>query len=213
MVSLATSLFVLILTTAYALIPTRMQTGDSTSLFRERITLTLPLAKLIAQAAEEEAIANNWNVVISILDDGGNLVYLQRMDHCQIGSILVSQEKGMTAVRFKRSTKIFQDLINGPPEGNKGSTNMIGLPGCTPLEGGLPLIVDDQIIGGTLNSSSPSFSLSSIFFSSSSIIYLLTSCLFLFCIGIGISGVTSAQDGQIAAAGCARLAEIAKSRK
>ena len=124
-----------------------MQTADSNSLFRERITLTLPLAKLIAQAAEAEAIANNWNVVISILDDGGNLVYLQRMDDCQIGSILVAQEKGMTAVRFKRSTKIFQDLINGP-DSMKGSTNMIGLPGCTPLEGGLPLIVNDQIIGG-----------------------------------------------------------------
>ena len=154
-----------LIATVYALIPTRMQSVDSNSLFRERISLTLPLAKLIAQACEEEAMANHWNVVISILDDGGNLVYLQRMDDCQIGSILVSQEKGMTAVRFKRPTKIFQELINGQ-EGNKGSTNMIGLPGCTPLEGGLPLIVDDQIIGG-------------MFLLLFVIIHLLISCLFL----------------------------------
>lgn len=103
--------------------------------------LTLAAAKQIAAAAEAEAAKNNWNVVIAVLDDGANLVYLQRMDGTQIGSIDVAQQKGACAIRFKRPSKVFADLVNS------GSPGMLSLRGVVPVEGGLPLTVDGQIIG------------------------------------------------------------------
>ena len=103
--------------------------------------ITLELAKKIAAAAEAEARKNNWTVVVSIVDDGANLVYLGRMDNTQIGSIEVSIQKARTAVSFKRPTKAFEDMIAG------GRTALLGLPGAVPIEGGLPLIVNGQIVG------------------------------------------------------------------
>lgn len=146
---------------------------DASTLFRTKISLTLELAKILAKAAEAEATSNSWTVVIAIYDDGGNLILLHCMDDTQIGSINVAQEKGITAVRFKRPTKAFQDLIN-----TSGQTSFVKLPGSTPIEGGLPFIVDGHCIGG-----------------------------------IGISGVTSQQDGQVAAAAVAQLHEVCKARK
>jgi uncharacterized protein GlcG (DUF336 family) len=107
----------------------------------EKKTLSLELAKKIAEVAEAEAIKNNWSVVISIVDDGGNLVYLCRMDNTQIGSIEVSIQKARTAIFFKRPTKVFEDMVAG------GRNAILSLPGVLPLEGGMPLIVKDQIIG------------------------------------------------------------------
>jgi len=104
-------------------------------------TITLELAKKIAAAAETEARKNNWTVVVSVVDDGANLVYLGRMDNTQIGSIEVSIQKAKTAVSFKRPTKTFEDMIAG------GRTVLLRLPGAVPIEGGLPLIVDGQIVG------------------------------------------------------------------
>lgn len=103
--------------------------------------LTLELAKEMAAAAEGEARKNNWNVVIAILDDGGNLVYLQRMDETQIGSIEVAQQKAKSAVSFKRPTKVFEDAVAG------GRTAILKLPGAMPVEGGLPVTLDGKIIG------------------------------------------------------------------
>ena len=107
----------------------------------EKKTLSLELAKKIAEVAEAEAVKNNWTVVISIVDDGGNLVYLCRMDNTQIGSIEVSIQKARTAIFFKRPTKVFEDMVAG------GRNAILSLPGVLPLEGGMPLIVKDQIIG------------------------------------------------------------------
>jgi len=107
----------------------------------EKKTLSLELAKKIAEVAEAEAIKNNWSVVISIVDDGGNLVYLCRMDNTQIGSIEVSIQKARTAIFFKRPTKVFEDMVAG------GRNAILSLPGVLPLEGGMPLIVKGQIIG------------------------------------------------------------------
>ena len=103
--------------------------------------ITLELAKKIAAAAEAEARKNNWTVVVSVVDDGANLVYLGRMNNTQIGSIEVSIQKARTAVSFKRPTKTFEDNIAG------GRTVLLKLPGALPIEGGLPLIVDGQIVG------------------------------------------------------------------
>ena len=103
--------------------------------------ITLALAKKIATAAEAEARKNNWTVVVSVVDDGANLVYLGRMDNTQIGSIEASIQKARTAISFKRPSKAFEDMIAG------GRTAILGLPGVVPIEGGLPLIVDGQMVG------------------------------------------------------------------
>jgi uncharacterized protein GlcG (DUF336 family) len=95
----------------------------------------------VAAAAEAEARKNNWNVVIAIVDDGGNLLYLQRMDGTQTGSIQVAIDKAKTAQAFRRPTKVFEDAIAG------GRNAILGLNGALPLEGGLPIKVGDQVIG------------------------------------------------------------------
>ena len=104
-------------------------------------TLSLTVAKQIAAAAEKHALENKWNVCIAIVDDGGHLVYFQRLDGTQTGSVLVSQRKAQTAISFKRPSKVFEEQVAG------GRNALLGLPGATPLEGGLPLVVDGQMIG------------------------------------------------------------------
>jgi glc operon protein GlcG len=104
-------------------------------------TLNLEVVKKIAAAAEAEAKKNNWNVVISIVDDGGNLIYLQRLDGTQIGSVEISQHKARSAFLFKRPTKALEDVVLG------GRSVMMALPGVTPVEGGLPLMYNDQVVG------------------------------------------------------------------
>jgi uncharacterized protein GlcG (DUF336 family) len=103
--------------------------------------VTLELAKRIAAAAEAEAKKNNWNVVIAVVDDGANLIYLERMDNTQLGSLEVAIQKAHTAISFKRPTKAYEDMVAG------GRTAILGVPGVVPIEGGLPLIVDGQFIG------------------------------------------------------------------
>lgn len=125
--------------------------------------LTLADAEKISDAAEARARQDNWNVVIVIMDAGGNLVLLRRMDGTQIGSIDVAQKKAETAVKFRRPTKVFEDGVKA------GNVHIMSL-GVAAVEGGVPLMYDGQVIGS-----------------------------------IGISGVTSAQDGIIAAAGAAAL--------
>jgi len=102
--------------------------------------LTLDVTKDIAAAAEAHAKGNGWNVVIAILDDGGNLLYLQRMDGVQIGSIEVAIRKAESAVNFKRPTKVFGDAVGG-------RTALVALPGAMPFEGGLPITWQGELIG------------------------------------------------------------------
>jgi uncharacterized protein GlcG (DUF336 family) len=132
-----------------------------------RKALTLEVAKQMAAAAEAEALKNKWNVVIAIVDEGAHLIYLQRIDETQIGSVEVAIEKARTAVRFKRPTKALEDAVAG------GRNAILKLPGALPVEGGLPITVDGKVIGA-----------------------------------IGVSGVTSQQDGQIAKAGLDALPKI-----
>jgi glc operon protein GlcG len=129
-----------------------------------RKTLSLADAKKIAAAASVKAQAEGWTVVIAIHDNGGNLIYLERADGTQLGSVVVAQEKSLTALRFKRPTKVLEDTVLA------GRVHMMSLPGITSVEGGLPLVVDGEVVGS-----------------------------------IGVSGVQSSQDGQIAAAGAAVL--------
>ena len=104
-------------------------------------SLNLAVAKKIAAAAEAEARKNSWNVVITVLDEGGNLLYLQRMDGTQIGSIEVAIAKGASAIKFKRPTKVFEEAVKG------GRNAILSLPGALPVEGGEPVTVDGNIIG------------------------------------------------------------------
>lgn len=134
------------------------------NLIKSSKTLTLEVVKHIAAAAETEANKNGWLVVIAVVDDGGHLLYLQRLDNTQFGSVEVATQKARCAVGFKRPTKTFADAVSS------GRVGLLGLPGILPLEGGVPLTIDGDIVGA-----------------------------------IGVSGVTSEQDGQIAKAGADAL--------
>jgi glc operon protein GlcG len=105
--------------------------------------VSLEQAKKVVAGAEAESKKHNWNMVIVVLDSGGNLVLLERMDGTQLGSIEAAREKAYSAVLYRRPTKIFQDLLG------QGGPNMrlLALPGASPIEGGIPLLVDGKIIG------------------------------------------------------------------
>lgn len=103
--------------------------------------LTLEAATRIADAAQAEATRNRWNVVIAVVDGGGYLVHLRRLDGTQLGSVAVAEEKAKSAVLFRRPTKAFADAVAS------GRTAVLRLPGAIPIEGGIPLLVGDQVIG------------------------------------------------------------------
>ena len=125
-----------------------------------KLILTQDDTKKIASGAEAEALRNEWPVVIVIVDDGGHLLHLQRLDNAQFGSINVAIEKARAAIAFRRPTKIWEENIA------EGHLRYLNLPGTLPIEGGLPIVVNNQFVGA-----------------------------------IGVSGVRSFQDAQIAQAG------------
>ena len=108
---------------------------------RTQLVLSVDDAKRVAAAARAEAEGNQWAVVIAVVDDGGHLVYLERMDGCQKASSRIAEAKGRTAILFKRPTKAIEDAVLG------GRSVMMGLPGAVPLEGGVPLIKDGIYVG------------------------------------------------------------------
>ncbi len=108
----------------------------------DKKALTLQAAKKLAAAAEAEAMKNNWRVVVAIVDEGGHLIYLQRIDETQTGSIDVAIQKARGAVAYKRPTKAFEEAVAG------GRNVVMTLPHSMPIEGGLPLGVDGKVIGG-----------------------------------------------------------------
>ncbi len=103
--------------------------------------LTLEVAKKIAAASGQFARKNRWNVVITIVDDGGHLVYFERMDGVQTGSIQVAIRKAEAAVAFMRPTRVFEEAVAG------GRTVLVSLRGGMPFEGGVPITVEGQVIG------------------------------------------------------------------
>jgi uncharacterized protein GlcG (DUF336 family) len=126
--------------------------------------LSLDDAKKIAAAAAVEARKNEWNVTIAVVDDGGHLIYLERMDGAPKPTATVATEKARTAALFKRPTLTFEEMLKG------GRYGVLSLPGVTPIEGGIPLIVQNECLGA-----------------------------------VGVSGVQSPQDAQIARAGAAAI--------
>ena len=111
-----------------------------------KISLTLDDAKIIAAASEVEARRNNWPVVIAIVDDGGHLVQLLRLDDAQFGSVEVAIQKARAAIAFRRPTKVFADQFAA------GNTGFMSFPhDARPIasEGGMPIIVNGRLIGAS----------------------------------------------------------------
>jgi uncharacterized protein GlcG (DUF336 family) len=108
----------------------------------QHAALSLEDAKRVAAAARAEAEKNGWAIVIAVVDDGGHLMYLERIDGAQKASSRIAEAKGRTAILFKRPTKAIEDNVL------EGRTVMMGLPGAVPLEGGVPLVKDGQFLGG-----------------------------------------------------------------
>lgn len=128
--------------------------------------LGLAEIKKIAAAAEAEALANNWAVTIAIVDDGGHLLWLQRMDGAAPISAHIAPSKATTAAVGRRESKVYEDMINN------GRVSFVTAPFIDGmLEGGVPVIVDGHVIGA-----------------------------------VGVSGVKSSEDAQVAKAGIAALA-------
>jgi glc operon protein GlcG len=110
------------------------------ALLLDKKKLTLVTAKKIAGAAESFAVANQCNVVIAVTDDGGNLLFLERMDAALVGSIKIAQQKALTSALFQCPTKDFETGLAG------GGTSLLKLD-ILPYEGGIPIAVDGEIVG------------------------------------------------------------------
>lgn len=121
--------------------------------------ITLEAAKKMAAAGEAEARKNGWNVAIAIVDASGGLILFHKLDETQPGSIAVAQGKARTAALFKRPTKAIEEAIAA------GKQGFLTIEGLVPIQGGLPVVVEDKVIGA-----------------------------------VGVSGVMSAQDEQVAMA-------------
>jgi glc operon protein GlcG len=105
--------------------------------------ITLDQAKRAMAAAELEAAKNSWQVAITILDSGGNMIMFHRIDNAQLSATTVSEGKARTALEFKRPSKALDDAIANGGAGMR----LLALKDITPLEGGMPMVVDNRIIG------------------------------------------------------------------
>jgi glc operon protein GlcG len=105
--------------------------------------ITLDAARKAAAPAVAEANANNWRMAVAIVDPAGELVYFEKMDGAQNGSVTVAIAKARSAALFKRPTKVFQDTLAAGGDGLR----ILGLENAIPVEGGVPLVVDGHIVG------------------------------------------------------------------
>jgi glc operon protein GlcG len=104
-------------------------------------SLSLEDARKAAAAAAPEAKKNKWNMAIAVVDDGGHLIYFERIDETQIGSIDIAIGKARTAAYYKRPTKALEDAINA------GQYAILTFPNSIPREGGLPIFADGKVVG------------------------------------------------------------------
>ncbi len=123
--------------------PAAAQEVESTALPPYGPAITLDQAKRVMAAAELEAAENTWQVAITILDSGGNLVMFHKIDNAQLSATTVSEGKARTALEFKRPSKDLDDAIARGGAGNR----LLALKNITPIEGGLPIMLDGKIIG------------------------------------------------------------------
>jgi glc operon protein GlcG len=105
--------------------------------------LGLEAAKKIMAAAEAEAVKNNWAMAIVILDSTGHIVMVHKLDNTQYGSLMAAEDKAVSAINFRRPSKVFEDSV---AQGGIG-LRALALRGASPLEGGIPIVVDGKIVG------------------------------------------------------------------
>jgi len=105
--------------------------------------ISLENAKKAAAAAIAEALRNNWAMAAAVVDPSGTLVYYEKIDDTQIASAQVAISKARSAALFKRPTKAFQDMVSKGGDGLR----VLGLEGAVPVEGGIPLVMQSQIVG------------------------------------------------------------------
>ena len=104
--------------------------------------ISLADAKRVAEAAEAEALAHDWPMVIAIFDSTAHLVLLHRIDQSNIGAVKLAQRKAETAVRFRRATKVYEEIVAG------GGTRLLSVAeDIITLEGGLPLLQGGKVVG------------------------------------------------------------------
>jgi glc operon protein GlcG len=106
--------------------------------------VTLEQAQKAIVAANAEARKNGWPMAITVVDTAGQLVAFERMDNTQTGSVLISQDKAVSAAMLRRPTKVIQDAVAAGGAGLR----FLGLRHASPIEGGLPLVMNGKIIGG-----------------------------------------------------------------
>ena len=106
--------------------------------------ITLENAKKTAETALAETRKNNWKMALAIVDTHGTLVYFEKIDNTQFGSVQVAISKARSSAIFKRPTKSFEDNLAAGGDGLR----TLGLEGAVPLEGGFPLVMDGKIVGG-----------------------------------------------------------------
>ena len=106
-------------------------------------SITADVAKTVAAAAVAEAQKNSWTMAVAVVDTAGELVYFEKMDDTQIGSINIAIAKARSAVWFKRTTKVLQEVLAAGGDGLR----VLGMQGAVPIEGGVPLMVGGRIIG------------------------------------------------------------------
>jgi uncharacterized protein GlcG (DUF336 family) len=136
-----TTITVCLLLAAVAIVPARMAAQGQANMYGTSITADQ--AKTVAAAAVAEARKNQWTMAIAIVDTAGDLVYFEKMDNTQVGSISVAIEKARASARFKRPTKAFQDALAAGGEGWR----ILSLEGAVAVEGGLPLVAGGKIVG------------------------------------------------------------------
>jgi len=107
----------------------------------EKTTLTLEGAKKVAAVAEAKAKAEGARVVIAVVDEGGSLLLLERLDDTQVASVNVGIDKARTAAIYRRPSKVFEDQVKN------GRVSALALHGAVALQGGVPIIVDGKVIG------------------------------------------------------------------
>jgi len=108
----------------------------------EKTALTLDGAKTIAAVAEAKAKAEGARVVIAVVDEGGSLLLLERLDDTQVASVNVGIDKARTAAIYRRPSKVFEDQVKN------GRVSALALHGAVALQGGVPIIVNGKVIGG-----------------------------------------------------------------
>ena len=105
-------------------------------------TIDLETARKASAAAVVVARTNGWTMAVAVVDPAGDLVYFEKMDQTQVGSTNVAIAKARSAARFKRPTKVFEDTL-----ASAAGLPFLALEGVVPMEGGIPLVVNGQIVG------------------------------------------------------------------